>query len=308
MSDQVALVSTRCAICKGREEATELYPANFSALAFNPDVFSARRLPDRLHYRMVRCNGCGLVRSDPVADAEALARLYAQSRFDYSAEVENLRQTYGRYLARLRRWGAGKGALLEVGCGNGFFLEEAVAQGYAPVEGIEPSRAAVAQAHPKVAPGIVCDILRPGVGPAASLDVICLFQVLDHVPDPNELLTECFRLLRPQGLILCLNHNVAAASARFLRGRSPIVDIEHTYLYDRRTMHALFAANGFRTLDAGSVWNTYSLAYLLQLLPVPRGLKQTVLRWLRGARVARARVSLPLGNLYLVGQRPPAAA
>jgi SAM-dependent methyltransferase len=137
--------------------------------------------------------------------------------------------------------------------------------------------------------------------------VICLFQVLDHVPDPNALLTECFRLLRPQGLILCINHNVAAPSAWLLRGRSPIVDIEHTYLYDRRTMDALFAANGYRVLDAGSVWNTYSLAYLAQLLPVPRGLKQTAMNWLRRARIARARVSLPLGNLYLVGQRPAAA-
>lgn len=308
MNDSVALVSTHCAICRGREEVTELYPANFSTLAFNPDVFSARRLPDRLHYRMVRCNACGLVRSDPVADAEALARLYAQSRFDYSAEVENLRQTYGRYLARLSRWGAAKGALLEVGCGNGFFLEEALTQGYAPVRGIEPSRAAVAQAHPRVASGIVCDILRPGVGPADGLDVICLFQVLDHVPDPNALLTECFRRLKPRGLILCLNHDVAAWSARLLRGRSPIVDIEHTYLYDRRTMQALFAANGYRVLEAGSVWNTYSLAYCAQLLPIPRGLKQAALNGLRRARLARARVSLPLGNLYLVGQRPAAGA
>jgi SAM-dependent methyltransferase len=308
VSDAVGLVSTRCAICKGREEATEVYPANFSELAFNPDVFSARRFPDRLHYRIVRCNACGLVRSDPVGDAEALARLYAQSGFDYSTEVENLRQTYGRYLARLSRWGAGKGTLLEVGCGNGFFLEEALRQGYASVQGIEPSRAAVAQAHPRVAPGIICDILRPGLVPSETVDVVCLFQVFDHVPHPNALLTECARLLKPGGLILCINHNIAAPSARLLGERSPIIDIEHTYLYDPRSMRVLFAGNGFKVLEAGSVRNTYSVAYLAQLLPIPNRMKQTVMDWLRAARLGRVRLSLPLGNLYLVGQRPRTGA
>src|SRR5437870_1982024 len=95
------LRATRCALCAAEGNATQLYPANFAMDAFNPAVFSARRLPDRVHYRMVRCATDGLVRSDPVASPEDLARLYAQSTFDYGEEVASLRQTYGRYLAKL---------------------------------------------------------------------------------------------------------------------------------------------------------------------------------------------------------------
>src|ERR1700751_2565935 len=82
--------ATCCAICKTYGNATELYPANFSTEDFSPAVFSARRAPDRVHYRMVRCDQCGLVRSDPVADPGVVAQLYGQSTFDYAHEVENL--------------------------------------------------------------------------------------------------------------------------------------------------------------------------------------------------------------------------
>src|SRR5260221_2621171 len=108
----ISLWATRCAICGTEGNAAELYPANFDFEALNPTVFSARRLPDRIHYRLVKCRACGLVRSDPIASPELLAQLYAQSAFSYGDEVADLRFTYGRYFAELERYGARKEALL----------------------------------------------------------------------------------------------------------------------------------------------------------------------------------------------------
>src|SRR4051812_11335017 len=116
--ETIELHSTRCAICNTEGNTTELYPANFDLQAFNPSVFSARRLPDRIHYRMVKCNACGLVRSDPVAHSAILAELYTLSTFDYDDEIASLKSTYGRYLAKLVDFGVQKGSLLEIGCGN----------------------------------------------------------------------------------------------------------------------------------------------------------------------------------------------
>src|SRR5271168_2866756 len=92
-SGPAELSPTSCAICGTAGLAEELYAANFSPDALNPEVFSARRLPDRLHYRLVRCSSCGLVRSDPVADTELLGRLYERSTMTYQDEVPYLRQT-----------------------------------------------------------------------------------------------------------------------------------------------------------------------------------------------------------------------
>ncbi len=300
----VELIRTRCAICGTEGDATELYPANFDLQALTPAVFSARRLPDRIHYRLVKCNACGLVRSDPVAPTELLARLYHQSTFTYTDEIGDLKRTYGRYLAKLDDYGARKDTVLEIGCGNGFFLQQALAQGYRSVRGVEPSRAAVSQAAPEVRDSIVCDLMRPGLFRPAEFDVICLFQVFDHVPDPGTLLDACFAALRPGGLVLSLNHNITAVSARLLGERSPIVDIEHTYLYSPGTMQRIFEAHGFRIRKVGSVRNQYSLRYLVRLVPFPAGIKRTALTWLQRHAVGGLRLRVPLGNLYLVAQKP----
>ena len=85
VSANLTFVPTACAICGAGAPSKELYAANFSVDDITPARFSARRLPDRIHYRMVRCLQCGLVRSDPVLDEATLGHLYAESTFDYEA-------------------------------------------------------------------------------------------------------------------------------------------------------------------------------------------------------------------------------
>jgi SAM-dependent methyltransferase len=302
--DSVNLIPTRCAICTTPDNAIELYPANFDIQALNPEIFSARRLPDRIHYRMVKCKQCGLVRSDPVASTEVLARLYQQSTFTYNDEVANLKQTYGRYLAKLTSLGVEKGALMEIGCGNGFFLEEALAQGFSQVQGVEPSQEAVRGAPPAVRSNIVCDMMHPGLFPEERFDVVCLFQVLDHIPDPAALIQECFKILKPGGFVLCLNHNVTSWSARLLKERSPIIDIEHTYLYSPKTITKLFAANGFDARLVGPAYNRYTIKYLMRLVPLPKFVKMPLLNMLKTNSFGSIPLSVPLGNLFIFAQKP----
>lgn len=298
------LLPTRCAICGEEGNCEELWSGTFDPSAFNARVFSARRLPDRVHYRMVRCNTCGLVRSDPVADEALLADLYKVSTFEYGEEVAAIQATYARALGWLEARSERCEALLEIGCGNGFFLEQALRQGWREVRGVEPSADAVAKAPQAVHGMIAQDVMRRGLFAPDSFDAVCLFQVLDHISDPIELLQECLSVLRPGGHILALNHNVSAWSARLLGERSPIVDIEHTYLYSPATMRTLFAKVGFTDPQVHSVRNTYSLAYLAQLVPLPAGVKSWALSRLRGSRVGRIEVTVPLGNLCLIARKP----
>ncbi len=296
---------TNCAICGPGAPSRELYPANFGLDDITPARFSARRLPDRIHYRMVRCARCGLVRSDPVLDEATLGHLYAESTFDYEAETANLKATYGRYLAKLQRIGGRQESLLEIGCGDGFFLEQALQQGYTRVRGVEPSSAAIAGAAASVRDRIVCDIMRPGLFADGEFDAICLFQVFDHVSHPDAVLDACRAALRPGGMILCLNHNVESVSAHLLRERSPIIDIEHTYLYSPATMRRIFEAGGFKVREQGRVNNTYSVSYVVHLTPIPARAKQMALGTLGRSRVGRVSLPVPLGNLYLIASRRP---
>ncbi len=239
--NNIEIHPTRCAICGIENDSTQLYPASLDNSAFNPAVFSARRSPDRIHYRIVKCRRCGLVRSDPVADPEIIESLYKDSSFDYSGEVQNIRKTYGRYLDKLQGYGAKKGSLLEIGCGDGFFLEEALTRGYESVRGVEPSVKAVKMARPHMQGRIVCDVMHSGLFKDEEFDVICMFQLLDHVATPGMLIKECFRLLKKGGFVLCINHNIDSFTARILKERSPIIDVKHAYLYNLKTAKKTFS-------------------------------------------------------------------
>lgn len=300
---EVALRPTTCAICGPGAEAAELYPARLDPETFVPAVFSARRSPDGRHYRIVRCRHCGLVRSDPVAAPEVVDALYRASGFSYGNETDSLTLTYRRALDRVLSAGASRGALLEIGCGNGFFLQEARAAGFADVRGVEPSRDAVERAAPGIRDALVCDTMRRGLFPSSRFDVVCIFQVFDHLADPRACLTACADVLKPGGFLLAINHNVEAVSAMMLGRRSPIFDVEHTFLYSPATMSRLVAAEGFDVVSAGGMLNTCSVSHLLWLTPLPAVVKQALRDGLQRLGAGGVRVRVPLGNLQLIARK-----
>jgi SAM-dependent methyltransferase len=302
-AEHLTLRPTSCAICGTAGHAEELYAATLTPEAFTATIFSARRLPDRVHYRVVRCRSCGLVRSDPVLGADALAQLYRASTFDYGDQLDDLRVTYGRALASVAELVPERAGLLDIGTGSGFLLELARDSGWTGLRGVEPAQDAIAKARPDIRPLIAQDLMRPGLFERGSFDAVTMFQVLDHMPDPLDLLAECRRVLTPGGVAMAFNHNVTAWSARLLGQRSPIVDVEHTYLYSPRTVRLLFERAGFDVVSVKPVTNTYSVSYLARLLPLPDRQKTLLLSLLRDSRVGRLKATVPLGNLCLMARR-----
>jgi len=292
---------TLCAICDTDRWDQLLYAERLGDGAFTSERFSARRLPDRVHYRMVRCGNCGLIRSDPVLEETELAGLYAASHLTYAHEAEFAGDTYAHYLREALPLAPARDRLLEIGCGNGFFLERALDLGFTEVSGVEPSRAAVEGASPRVRDAIRIDGFHDGLFPESHFSVVCGFQVFDHLANPNEILQACRRILRPGGIILLIHHDAGAWTHRLLGERSPIIDVEHIYLYDRRTIARILAKNGFEILRVFSVQNRYPIYYWTGMAPIPNGLKHRLVPKLRNSALGRRAVAWNAGNLGIVG-------
>jgi SAM-dependent methyltransferase len=104
------------------------------------------------------------------------------------------------------------GMLLDVGAGLGTFLAIARTEGWI-VAGTEVSEIAIAHARDVYGIDLMPGELR-GDSVVGPFDVIAMWHVIEHVPDPVSTLRTCRSLLHPDGiLILGLPNDAASAQA-----------------------------------------------------------------------------------------------
>ena len=296
-------IATKCPICESLGNAVPVYPSNVDETSFSTEVFSARRLPDRRHYQWVRCKSCTLLRSDPVLDVD-LEKLYVESTFDYSTEIDGLKKTYLKLVNKALKGKSFKKSIFEVGGGNGFFLEAAKDAHFAQVTGVEPSTEAINAARADIKPHMIASMMKDGVLKENSFEVGAMFHTLDHLSDPVTTLKDCLRALEPGGVFVVAIHNERSWSARLMGERSPIIDVEHTHLYTLKSGEALFRKIGFTDVRSGAYNNHYSLAYILHLIPISRTFRKRILESFMGSVLSKIKVVLPLGNMWVAGAKP----
>jgi SAM-dependent methyltransferase len=134
---------------------------------------------------------------------------------------------------------------------------------------------------------------------------VTCFQTIEHVYEPLELVRDMHRILRPGGTAFLVGHDVEALSARILGAKSPIFDIEHMQLFNRRSAAVLMREAGFTDIRVSSISNSYPLSYWAKLFPLPDAFKAAVLsiltRTLPG--VGRMMLALPAGNLAVLATK-----
>jgi SAM-dependent methyltransferase len=107
--------------------------------------------------------------------------------------------------------------VLEIGCGTGA-VSRALAgwPGVAQVVGVDPSSLFIAQARTLAAtlPNLVFEHGdgRVLTAPSDSFDVVVLHTVLCHVPEPERVIAEAYRVLRPAGCLAAFDGDYATTT------------------------------------------------------------------------------------------------
>jgi len=141
--------------------------------------------------------------------------------------------------------------LLDVGCSSGAFLGAAVKLGYR-AEGVEPAARAAQTAQAsglKVRHGLLQD-----AGFAdGQFDAITLFEVIEHLKEPLDLLRECRRILRPGGILLIGTGNAASWNMAAMGARWEYLSIAkhggHVSFYTPHSLNVLAQRAGFSVAD-----------------------------------------------------------
>lgn len=162
----------------------------------------------------------------------------------YLAEERVRRWSLRRSLALLERWSGGRhGRLLDIGCSAGLFCELARSLGW-EITGIEPSRWLADRARDRLGDAVLCARFEEVTLPPDSFDAVCLWDVLEHVPDPEVFLAKAVEALRPGGVLALNVPNLQSWIARALGRRWPLLLPEHLFFFSPASLRLLLGRHG----------------------------------------------------------------
>jgi SAM-dependent methyltransferase len=232
-----------------------------------------------------RCVECGFVFRE---HAEVRA-VYEGGRYGdeggerYVAEDEDRRRDARVRLRWLRPAAAG-GDLLDVGAAGGAFVGEAARVGFT-AWGIEPTPAFARHARETVGMDVRTGTLEDTQLAPASLDVITMWHVLEHLSEP---LTELRRLgaaLRPGGVVAIEVPNYGSAVAsRMGRAWTSLEPDVHVSQFTARTLREALERSALEPLRVETVPITPYLTPVARLNPRHLAGRAKAAVWLRSPR------------------------
>lgn len=201
-----------------------------------------KKLEEYQKYYLCQCAACGFVFTERIPTTEELINHYkGYGRNDYLSPI-----TIKRYHELLDEMEIYKktGNLLDVGCGIGYFLEEAKKRGW-NVYGTEYTDQAISICESK---GINMKQgkLNPEDFDGLQFDVICSFEVIEHINNPKEELANFYSLLRKGGLVYITTPNFNSLLRYRLKADYNVICYpEHLSYYTPKTLSLAFKNAGF---------------------------------------------------------------
>jgi 2-polyprenyl-3-methyl-5-hydroxy-6-metoxy-1,4-benzoquinol methylase len=269
-------------------------------------------------FALVRCEGCGLAFIANPPRADEVVGLYSAAADYHGALLDPaepgfaaMRRIARQHVTMLRRSvRAPRGLhLLDIGCSSGLFLDEARAEGF-EVSGAELSTDTAAFARRHFGLDVHSGDWRDAGHADGSLDVITLFDVVEHVPDPLTELRAIRRLLKPGGLLLQSTPNIDGLFPRLSYKLANRLDYwphpeppHHLYQFSDRTLAEMTERAGYEVgrVDQTHIQLGYSFGTPASWRASPKLLAYAVLF----APIAAIAPWFGMGDwLYLAARRP----
>lgn len=270
-------------------------------------------------YWIYRCPACLLGQTDLKKDYTRFVKeFYSKGYY----EGDPTRSAYADYeldkplivknMSKLLSFVAPKkktGKLLDVGCAFGFFVELALSRGY-DAYGFDPSAFAVSKARKlvgkkRIREGTIGEVSYP----AASFDVITMFDVFEHLENPLTDMKKLSGLLKPDGIIIIATGDTQSLAAKIMKRRwTFFIPPQHIFFFDRENVTSLLKRAKLRPGAWHRVGKWLSLGYILHLARTTgeSSIAQLVYRLVKKTILMRLPLYVPMkDNMVILANKQP---
>jgi SAM-dependent methyltransferase len=269
-----------CPLCAG---------TNWDPLVEGPDQGRGGK---GLWFMVVQCHDCGLCFTNPRPSPRDIGSFYPVDYVPHrlaDSQGEDPRWWQRLPLVRqrpdvLRKALSihGQGRLLDFGCGSGSFLLRMRRQRWT-VTGLDASEQVVEGLRSRFGLHAFSGSLPHPALEEASFDVITMWQSLEHVHQPLEVLQAAYQILAPGGKLIITAPNIDSLAFRWFGSAWSGLDLpRHLVHFTPKTLGQMLRSAGFSTSRVAMVrrgsWLRASARLAARHLPE----RPLWLRWLRG--------------------------
>ena len=218
------------------------------------DMLSIRRFASIRYISYEQCDSCGFVFANPAPPTAVVSDFYNSDFYNNYRTLEETRIGEEPYFSisaytdpvRLAGWlKCDKSAsILDFGCGPGSFVALLRDKfGFENVEGLELNKKSASIALRHYALKLASDIndLKH-----RQYDVVLLFEVIEHITKPDEVLSLCSSLLRPGGLLFITTPSVRSIPGRYFPSHcNHFTGPSHVSLFTETALARLLARFSF---------------------------------------------------------------
>lgn len=207
------------------------------------------------------CTACATLYMSPRPSARLMGDYYANSenyafwaaRIFPASEAARRKKIHEPWFVRIldycERFGVPCGTLVEVGPGFGTFCAVATQSGrFGRVIAVEPTPQLAAACRSR---GVT--VIEKRIEEAAAelppANVLCAFEVIEHLFEPARFIADCARAVAPGGLLVLSCPNGQGFDIATLREKALAVDAEHVNLFNPASLAALVRRSGFEVLE-----------------------------------------------------------
>jgi 2-polyprenyl-3-methyl-5-hydroxy-6-metoxy-1,4-benzoquinol methylase len=225
---------------------------------------------------VVKCAACDFMWSSKILPEDMLTAYYEKN---FGGE----RQLQGQIVnSKVNAWAVGKllkgraiSSILDVGTGYGFLLKELCKARKLDTAGVELSKQEADYAKETLGLNVTNALLKDSGLPRDHFDLVTCFEVIEHIPDPPEFISELAGYVRPNGYLLIMTDNFESRMAKALGAGFPKwIPHEHISHFSPSTLRrALERTTGMSLVKSMSYtpWEVLLRASYYKL----RGLKKT---------------------------------
>ena len=219
--------------------------------------------------RVVKCRKCGLVFINPRPSQSLVLKGYEKAGGDeYVSQADGRVETFRHSVELIEKLAFHgkklKAKVLDVGSAAGFFLKAAKDAGW-DSHGVEPNGWMVKWGNKKFGLKMQQGTLETAKFPKNSFDLVTMWDVLEHVPDPKKTLKDANAFLKPGGFLVINFPNIGSTLARIAGRRWWFLTSVHLYYFTPETLSKMLEQSGFEVVVIKRHYQKLNLGYMLEL-------------------------------------------